>query len=54
MAFKEALRLMPPVPSIPRRALREFEFEGFRQQPYSPSFGPVRYSPQNTLKHRHN
>jgi cytochrome P450 len=30
MAFKEALRLMPPVPSIPRRALREFEFKGFR------------------------
>ena len=30
MAFKEALRLMPPVPSIPRRALREFEFNGFR------------------------
>jgi hypothetical protein len=29
MAFKEALRLMPPVPSIPRRALREFEFKGF-------------------------
>jgi cytochrome P450 len=30
MAFKEALRLIPPVPSIPRRALREFEFGGFR------------------------
>jgi cytochrome P450 len=30
MAFKEALRLMPPVPSIPRSALREFEFKGFR------------------------
>jgi cytochrome P450 len=30
MAFKEALRLMPPVPSIPRRAIREFEFNGFR------------------------
>ena len=27
-AFKEALRLFPPVPSIPRRALRDFEFEG--------------------------
>ena len=30
MAFKEALRIMPPVPSTPRRALREFEFGGYR------------------------
>jgi cytochrome P450 len=30
MAFKEALRLIPPVPSLPRRALREFEFGGYR------------------------
>jgi cytochrome P450 len=30
MAFKEALRLMPPVPSTPRRALRAFEFGGYR------------------------
>ncbi len=30
MAFKEALRFMPPVPSIPRRALQEFEFLGYR------------------------
>jgi cytochrome P450 len=30
MAFKEALRLVPPVPSMPRRALREFEYEGYR------------------------
>ncbi len=29
MAFKEALRLIPPVPSLPRRALREFTFQGF-------------------------
>ena len=29
-AFKEALRLMPPVPSLPRRALRDFEFGGYR------------------------
>ena len=28
-AFKEALRMMPPVPSLPRRALRDFEFGGF-------------------------
>ena len=26
MVFKEALRLIPPVPSMPRRALREFTF----------------------------
>ncbi|MGB3737814.1 MAG: cytochrome P450 [Pontixanthobacter sp.] len=30
MAFKEALRLIPPVPSMPRRALKDFEFEGYR------------------------
>jgi cytochrome P450 len=29
MAFKEALRIMPPVPSTPRRALRSFEFGGY-------------------------
>ncbi|MFY0104357.1 cytochrome P450, partial [Acinetobacter baumannii] len=29
-AFREALRLVPPVPSIPRRALKEFEFGGSR------------------------
>ena len=28
-AFKEALRLMPPVPAIPRRALRGFSFGGY-------------------------
>ena len=27
-AFKEALRMIPPVPAIPRRALRDFEFMG--------------------------
>ncbi len=30
MAFKEALRHIPPVPSMPRRALREFEYGGYR------------------------
>lgn len=30
MAFKEAMRLRPPVPSIPRRATREFSFKGYR------------------------
>jgi cytochrome P450 len=27
--FKEALRMIPPVPSIPRRALKDFTFKGF-------------------------
>ena len=30
MAFKESLRLIPPVPGLPRRAMREFTFKGFR------------------------
>lgn len=30
MAFKESLRLIPPVPSMPRRALSAFEFGGYR------------------------
>jgi len=30
MAFKEAMRLAPPIPSLPRRAMRDFEFKGFR------------------------
>ena len=30
MAFKEALRLIPPVPTIPRRVQRDTEFRGFR------------------------
>lgn len=29
-AFKESLRLLPPVPSVPRRALRDFEFGGYK------------------------
>jgi cytochrome P450 len=29
-AFREALRMIPPVPSLPRRALKEFEFGGYR------------------------
>ena len=28
--FKEALRMVPPVPFIPRRVVRDFEFEGQR------------------------
>ena len=30
MVFKETLRVIPPVPSIPRRALRDFEFRGYK------------------------
>jgi cytochrome P450 len=30
MAFKESLRMIPPVPAIPRRALKDFEFGGYR------------------------
>jgi len=29
MAFKEALRMIPPVPSMPRRALKDFEYGGY-------------------------
>jgi cytochrome P450 len=29
MAFKEAMRMKPPVPSIPRRATRDFSFMGY-------------------------
>ncbi|CCE08597.1 putative cytochrome P450 family proteins [Bradyrhizobium sp. STM 3843] len=29
MAFQETLRLMPPVPSLPRRAIRDFTFKGY-------------------------
>jgi cytochrome P450 len=29
MAFKEAMRIRPPVPSIPRRATRDFNFGGY-------------------------
>jgi cytochrome P450 len=28
MAFKETLRIIPPVPAVPRRALRAFDFAG--------------------------
>ncbi|GAA4641529.1 cytochrome P450 [Pontixanthobacter gangjinensis] len=30
MAFKESLRLFPPVPSTPRRALKDFEYGGYK------------------------
>ena len=41
MAFKEALRMIPPVPSLPRRALREFTFGGYT----IPAGTPVGISP---------
>jgi len=41
MALKEALRMIPPVPSIPRRALRDFEFMGY----HIPAGTPVSISP---------
>ncbi len=40
-AMKEALRLIPPVPSIPRRAQRDFEFMGYK----IPAGTPVSISP---------
>ena len=27
--FREALRLVPPVPLIPRKALRDFQWQGY-------------------------
>ena len=30
MAFKESLRLIPPVPMIPRRAVKDFEYLGYK------------------------
>ena len=44
MAFKEALRITPPVPSMPRRALAEFTFQGHR----IPAGTPVGISPGAT------
>lgn len=41
MAMKETLRLIPPVPSIPRRALTDFEFMGYK----IPKGTPVSLSP---------
>jgi cytochrome P450 len=41
MAFKEALRMIPPVPSLPRRALRAFTFAGY----HIPAGAPVSVSP---------
>src|SRR3546814_20717513 len=37
-AFKAALRMIPPVPVLPRRPLRDFEFVGYRI-PAAPNVG---------------
>ncbi len=39
--FKEALRLMPPVPFLPRRAIQEFAWGGYR----IPAGTPIQVSP---------
>jgi cytochrome P450 len=44
MAFKEAMRMTPPVPSIPRRAIRDFVFKGFK----IPAFSAVNINPLYT------
>jgi cytochrome P450 len=41
LAFKEALRIMPPVPALPRRALRDFHFRGH----HIPAGTPVGINP---------
>jgi len=46
MAFKESLRLIPPVPSIPRRALKDFEFGGYRIPAGTPVGINVNYTHQ--------
>ncbi len=46
MAFKEALRLIPPVPSIPRRATRDFVFRNHS----IPAGTPVGISPSAVHK----
>jgi cytochrome P450 len=45
-SFKEALRLIPPVPTIPRRALRDFEYMGYK----IPAGTPVSISPSYVHK----
>ena len=45
-AFKEALRLVPPVPSIPRRAVKAFDFGGY----HIPAGTMVGVSPAYTHK----
>src|SRR3546814_4254367 len=46
-AFKESLRLVPPVPTFPRRALRDFEFGGYR----IPAGTSVGVSPARSEEH---
>lgn len=66
LVFKEALRLYPPLPTIPRMALRDCEFEGFQinkgdQVFVSPSFthrlpgmwsNPNQFDPERFNKER--
>jgi cytochrome P450 len=44
MTFKEAMRLIPPVISLPRRAQREFEFGGHRIPAGTAVFGSVLFT----------
>ena len=44
MAFKEAMRLIPPVISLPRRAQREFEFGGHRIPAGTDIFGSILFT----------
>jgi cytochrome P450 len=44
MAFKEALRLVPPVAGVPRRAVREVRFKGLRL----PAGAPIGVAPIHT------
>lgn len=48
LVFKEALRMMPPVPLIPRRAMRDFEWNGVKipaGSSVTALVGPIMMSP---------
>lgn len=49
MVFKEALRLIPPVPLVPRRAVRDFEWQGVKipaGSSVTALVGPIMMSPE--------
>lgn len=49
MVFKEALRLIPPVPLVPRRAVRDFEWQGVTipaGASVTAMIGPILMSPE--------